>query len=310
MDKIVGWLGNMLKSLADKAKSVFFKPRTFSVGKESHRIYAEDKNVMLASAPARLSGALTRFKNMNPPPSATTQTLIIQTEAKGNQLQSNLNKNDPALEPTNEKLRDEIVALMMKIMYEIGGTKSATMPQAIINFNISGDAIEFKRQIGMQQSAIIGMKVGDWQKNRARFIAFGRESRSVDSDAKRISEFAKKIIADVNAIAGLSTGDKTKLLKFADSTGKISQSPGITLANEVAKNMIESRSARGEAVLHTADQVAGGSATAYGDKSGVLGNSAINSSIGSQWKDRISEVDSKAANVDETANVNVQLNAG
>ncbi len=309
LDKIVDWLGNMLKSLKDKAKSLFFKPKTFSVGSESHRIYADGNNVMLASSPARLDGALTRFRNANPPPSAKAAPLIGQADAKGNQLQSNINKNDAALEPANEKLRDEIVALLVQIMYETGGTKNATMPLATVAFQIYGNATEFKRQIGMQQSALNAMKVGDWQKNRARFVAFGRESRSVDSDKKRIEEFAGKIIANVNAVTGISPAEKTRLLKYADNNGRVINPIGITYANEIAKNLIESRSARGEAVLHTADQVAGGKATMYGDDTGVLGNSAINSSIGSQWKNKIVEVDSKAVNVDPTASVNVKLNA-
>ncbi len=308
LDKIVAWLGNMLQSLKDKAKSLFFKPKTFSVSSESHRIYAEGSSVMLASAPARLDGALTRFRGANPPPSAKVVGLIGQADSKGNLLQSNINKNDPALEPANEKLRDDIVVLLVQIMYETGGTKKATMPQAVITFNISGNPVEFKRQIAMQQSTLTAMKVGDWQKNRARFTAFGRESRSVDSDKRRIDEFAKTIIANVNAISGLTASDKTSLLKYADANGKVTQATGKTLALSIAERLIVSRATRGEAVLHTVDQVAGGSATVYGDQSGVLGNSAINSSIGSQWKDRIAEVDSKAADVQPTANVNVKLN--
>jgi len=81
------------------------------------------------------------------------------------------------------------------------------------------------------------------------------------------------------------------------------------LAESIAERLIVSRSSRGQAVLHTLDQVAGGSATVYGDKTGVLGNSEVNSSIGSQWKNNISEVDSKAVDVEPTSNVNVKLNA-
>ncbi|GEM_PF-1655498 len=308
LDKIVVWLGGMLKKMGDKAKSLFFKPRSFAVGNESHRIYVEGKSVMLASSPARLDGALARFRNSTPPPTGRIPGLISQADAKGTRLQNNINKNDPALEPANEKLRDEIVALLVEIMYETGGTKKKTMPLASVVFTPTGDIGEFKRQIRMQHHELRAMKVGDWQKNRAKFIGFGRERRSVDSDSKRIDEFAQRIISNVNAIQGLPAVYKADLLKFADSTGAITKASGISLAKDIAKDLINSRSARGEAVLHTVDQVAGGSATRYGDAAGVLGSSSINSSIGSQWKDKISVVDTQAQDVEPTADVNVDLN--
>ncbi|NTU58400.1 MAG: DUF4157 domain-containing protein [Chlorobiaceae bacterium] len=309
LDKIVAWLGNMLKSLKEKAKSLFFKPKTFAVKNRTHRIYAEGNNVMLASVPARLDGALTRFRSTTPPPSANIKALINQAEQKGTLLQSNIDKNDPNLEPTNEKLRDEIVALLGQIMYETDGeSKASTMTRAEISFTVYGNASEFKRQIGMQQSALNAMKVGDWQKNRAKFVAFGRESRTIDSDKSRIEAFAKLIVANVNIVQGLSASDKTTLLKYADPQGKIVQETGHKLALSIAERLIVSRSARGEAVLHTVDQVAGGSATVYGDQTGVLGDSKINSSIGSQWKEKIPEVDAKAANVEASADINVKLN--
>ena len=308
LDKIVAWLGNLLKSLKEKATSLFFKPRTFSVGSESHRIYTESNGVMLASSPARLAKVLARFRNATPPPSAKVARLIGQADDKGNQLQSNIDKNNPSLVSANEKLIDSIVTLVIQIMYETSKTKKPTMPLATVTFISSGNATEFSRQIIMQESAIKKMKVGDWQKNRARFVAFGRESRTVDSDTKRVEEFTKIIIANVNVIAGLSASKKAGLLKFADKKGKITNSEGKSLAATVAKNLIASRAARGQAVLHTVDQVAGGSATTYGDQSGILGDSAINSLIGNQWKDRISIVDANAVDVDPAVNVNVKLN--
>lgn len=309
LDKIVAWLGNMLKSLKEKAKSLFFKPRTFSAGGESHRIYAEGSNVMLASSPVRLSGALARFRTVTPSPSPGVIAFIGQAEAKDNQLQSNISKDDPALESINEKLRDEIVTLLVQIMYETGGAKRAAMPLAVVVFTVSGNATEFRRQISMQQAALSAMNIGEWQKNRARFVGFGRASRGEDSDKKRIEAFTSAIISNVKSIPQLSASDKASLLKFADSGGRIVNSTGKSLAALHAKRLIESRSVRGEAVLHTIDQVAGGRATTYGDETGVLGETSVNSAIGSQWKDRIVDVDAKAVNVDPSVKVNVKLNA-
>ena len=122
-------------------------------------------------------------------------------------------------------------------------------------------------------------------------------------------EFAKKIIANVNAITGLSSSDKTTLLKYANSKGRITQQVGKDLALSIAERLIGRRAKGGKAVLHTVDQVAGGSATVYGDDTGVLGSSAVNSSIGSQWKNKIADVDAKATGVKSTANVNIKLTA-
>jgi hypothetical protein len=157
------------------------------------------------------------------------------------------------------------------------------------------------------------MKVSDWQKNRARFVGFGRESRSVDSDVKRVDEFTKQIIANVETV-NIPASDKATLRKLFDKTGKTEDkikednSKGIKHANDVAKQLIDIRGGAGKAVLHTVDQVAGGKATEYGDKEGALGNSKINSSIGSQWKNKITIVDANAVDVTPDAPVKVDLN--
>jgi hypothetical protein len=307
LDKIVAWLGKVLQSAKEKIISFFFKPKTFAVKGASHRLYAEGGGVMLASVPARLGAALGRFRAGPPPAKKPVTDWIDAAESKGTTLQKNIDKKDPSLEKANEQLSSEIVGLLTKILYETGGAKVATMPLATVTFNVSGDPVEFKRQIAMQQSSLTGMKVADWQKNRARFVAFGRESRSVDSDKTRVAALAKLIIANPKGVTDITAAQRATLLTFADASGKITSAAGQAYAHTVAEDRIGSRSARGQAVLHTVDQVAGGSATTYGDQSGVLGSSSVNSAIGSQWKDRIASVDAKAVDVEPTANVNVKL---
>lgn len=304
LDKIVAWLGNMLKKAASAIKSAvasFFSPKSFKVGEEDHKLFPDSAGVpMVASSnPKRLENALTELGG---DVSLATQLSNINQKIKAT--------TDPAqqaaLQKDADKLASQIVNLLVQLKFGVG-TKD-TMPLATVTFNPTGDVTEFKRQIRMQEAELIGMEVGNWQKNRARFVGFGRESRSVDSDKNRIQELANKIKANVNAVTDITSGDKTELLKQADANGKILTSDGEKLAHSIATRVIDTRSSRGQAVLHTVDQVAGGSATVYGDKSGVLGNTTVNSAIGSQWSTKIGEVDSKAAGVKPTAKVNVKLN--
>ncbi|GAB3573336.1 eCIS core domain-containing protein [Hymenobacter daeguensis] len=305
LDKIVAWLGAMLKKAGNAISSAvksFFAPKSFKVEGDDHSLYPDGAGepMVASSNPQRLANALTELGG----------DVGLATEL------SRINKRlAAATDPTRQaeiqkeadKQTSKIVTVLVQLKYG-RGTKD-TMPLATVAFSISGNAVEFRRQIAMQEAELKSMKVGDWQRNRAKFVGFGRESRSIDTDAKRAQEFASKIIADVNAITGLSTGDRNSLLKYANSKGRITQQTGKDLALSIAERLIGRRSSSGKAVLHTVDQVAGGSATVYGDETGVLGSSAVNSSIGSQWKDKIADVDTKAKGVKATATVNVKLSA-
>ena len=301
LDKIVGWLGGILKKIKTAVTS-FFSPKSFKVDDEDHKVYpdGEGEPMVASGTPKRLTDALKELGGD-----------MSQAKELGKLNKRLKDTTDPAkkadLQKEADKLVNKIVDELVRLKYG-KGTKDK-MPLATVAFSISGNAVEFRRQVSMQETELNSMKVGDWQRNRAKFVGFGRERRSVDTDDKRAEEFAKKIIANVNAITGLSSSDKTTLLKYANSKGRITQQVGKDLALSIAERLIGRRAKGGKAVLHTVDQVAGGSATVYGDDTGVLGSSAVNSSIGSQWKNKIADVDAKATGVKSTANVNIKLTA-
>jgi Domain of unknown function (DUF4157)/Novel toxin 15 len=310
LDKIVAWLGKMLEKMKTAVKNLFFKPKTFQAGGESHRLYAQDGEVMMASSPARLNKALGNFRNKDPKPSADTLKLIGQADTKGSKLQKNLDKKDDSLIPENETLSTDIVALVVKIMYDTGGPKKKEMPKATVTFEAKGDKTEFSRQIGMQQATLNNMKVGAWTQNRARFVAFGRDDKN-DTDTARRTALTQSLIN--NPVEAIQSLKNHGLLQPYDvnEINRILSDASITDKNKalrpIAVSIMSSYGSKKLAVLHTVDQVAGGSATTYGDKEGIFGSTSVNSEIGRQWKDKIKEVDVKAKDVEPEANVNVKL---
>ena len=305
LDKIVAWLGGVLKkagSAISSAVKSFFAPKSFKVEGDDHSLYPDGAGEpMVASKnPKRLANALTELGG--------DVGLATELSKVNQQLQA---ATDPAKKAVLKKEADKqtakIVAVLIQLKY--GKGTNAEMPLATVEFNVTGNAVEFRRQIAMQQVALRGMKVGQWQQNRARFVGFGRESRSVDSDDKRTAEFTSKIIANINTVTDLAADDRQSLLPYSNKDGVVTQQVGKNLARSIAVRLIARRSDNKQAVLHTVDQVAGGSATVYGDATGVLGDATVNKAIGSQWKNNIAAVDTKAEGVNSDADVKVKLNA-
>ncbi|TNE57316.1 MAG: DUF4157 domain-containing protein [Bacteroidetes bacterium] len=305
LDKIVGWIMKVLKGAKDKVVSLFMRPRPFKAGKGSHRLFADGDEVMLASSPARrLGNALTTFRTNDPPPSAATLKLIQSAHDKGSQLKKNIVKKDPKLLSKNEELRDDIVSLLIRIMYETGGTKKKKMAPVTITFEAKGNKGEFNRQLKLQETEINKMQVGDWQKNRARFVAFGRNKKE-DTASERKAALTQKLVN--NPKKAISALESQGLLKASSKARleAIFSDPNIPAgqkdkaAASIIKQIMDSYSGKNLAVLHTLDQVAGGAATIYGDDASIFGGRYENSTIGSQWYPaRIAIIDKATLNVD------------
>ena len=119
--------------------------------------------------------------------------------------------------------------------------------------NKSGlDEKEYKQQLADQQDGLNNMTVEEYQNNRASYKANGRAS-----DSSKFQQSARQ-----EAIADRTAQNLQNGMSYEDA------------CNEAASW------AKGKAALHGPDQIAGGSPSNITG----LGDSKINSSIGSQWK--------------------------
>ncbi|WP_418968682.1 polymorphic toxin type 15 domain-containing protein [Alloscardovia omnicolens] len=143
-------------------------------------------------------------------------------------------------------------------------------PEIEIKFNKNDkhDASEFSRQLRNQQEGMNKLTVVDYIKNRADYLANGRSSAG---------NAAQKAARD-NA--------------FTDKYNELRQAG---LSRDEAKSQASSW-LDSQAALHNPDQIAGGFAQ---NVTGV-GDARVNSSIGSQWKSRIGEVDEVVDNIART----------
>lgn len=139
--------------------------------------------------------------------------------------------------------------------------------EVIFKRNAKHDSEEFTRQLKQQEEGMNSLTVEEYMKNRARYIAKGRSKEgNALQKAVRQNAYAEKVI---------------ELREKGCSPVK---------AEEEAKKWMNTKAA-----LHGPDQVAGGNP----EKIDGIGDAAINSSLGSQWKYRINEVDEKIAKAAE-----------
>lgn len=152
--------------------------------------------------------------------------------------------------------------------------------EVIFKRNTKHDSEEFTRQLKQQEEGMNSLTVEEYMKNRARYISEGR-SKEGDALQKAVRQnaYAEKVI---------------ELREKGYSAIK---------AEEEAKKWMNTKAA-----LHGPDQVAGGNP----EKIDGIGDAAINSSLGSQWKYRINEVDEKigkaAEKMTESERKNTYLN--
>jgi hypothetical protein len=129
---------------------------------------------------------------------------------------------------------------------------------------------EFDRQLRDQQDGLNSMTVGEYLDRRAEYE---RLSRDGVSDGKAQEAARKKLSGEIE------TNIKAKL-----------QREGIGPKEAEAEAARRTKGVMGNlAALHNPDLVAGGE-----DKIKRVANAPVNSSIGSQWKDRVADVDASA----------------
>ena len=136
------------------------------------------------------------------------------------------------------------------------------------NYNSKYDETEFARQLEDQQKGMNDLTVQEYLDNRQKYIEQGR---AIESDAVQQAAREKAFVDKVDELqdAGLSLKE----------------------AEEQAQKWLGT-----QAALHNPDQVAGG----YASNVGGVGDRGVNSSIGSQWRYRIDDVDAQIQKVAES----------
>jgi hypothetical protein len=133
------------------------------------------------------------------------------------------------------------------------------------------DLVEYQDQLSGQQAGLNKLKVNHWAANRAAYIArakaggSGRDPKGATAQRKFREQERTRLIAEK-----IAAGVKPKQAE-----------------KEVAAFM------KTQAALHDPDQIAGGDPT----KIKKLGSKYINSSIGSQWKTNVTELDDAVAKI-------------
>ena len=142
------------------------------------------------------------------------------------------------------------------------------------NRNQNHDSAEYNRQYNEQMDTLQNMTAADWVRNRIQYLENGRTS-----DSLRAQQNARDTALNAKI---------TELRRNGESRESAQQIAQEWLGNQAA--------------LHRLDGIAGGDVT---DISGV-GDSRINSSLGSQWRSRVSDIDSSIiAFVDANPGVNL-----
>ena len=146
----------------------------------------------------------------------------------------------------------EVAAVVVKRLNKI-------KPKNPFKRNPKHSADEFLRQLKGQQDGMNKLSVDDFIKNRDEYLKNGRSS-SGSVAQKRFREQAR---AD-------------KVAEYRANGHSRSE------ANSMADDFMDKNAA-----LHDPDQIAGG----FGENVTGMGDKGINSSLGSQWKNRIDDVD-------------------
>ncbi|MEJ1089540.1 polymorphic toxin type 15 domain-containing protein, partial [Microbacterium sp. Mu-80] len=131
--------------------------------------------------------------------------------------------------------------------------------------NSKHDSAEYKRQYDEQMDTLQKMPLSDWIKNRIEYLENGRTS-----DSLRAQQNARDDALD------------NKIVELLEENGG-----DFDKATKDATDWMDS-----QAALHRLDGIAGGNVT---DISRV-GDTRINSSLGSQWRSRVGDIDQAVIN--------------
>ncbi|WP_299315307.1 polymorphic toxin type 15 domain-containing protein [uncultured Aquimarina sp.] len=126
--------------------------------------------------------------------------------------------------------------------------------------NPEHDKAEFDKQLKGQEEGINELTVDDFIKNRDEYLKNKRSKEGSKAQKEYREQFREDMVEDLMENQGRSYNEAEKL------------------ADDFMSN---------KAALHDPDQVAGG----FADNITGLGDSGVNSSLGSQWRTRIGDVD-------------------
>ena len=163
------------------------------------------------------------------------------------------------------KNADEVVKGGTDVLNEI---KRIDEIEVEFNYNSKYDETEFARQLADQQKGMNELTVQEYLDNRQKYIEQGR---AIESNAAQQVAREKAFVDKVDELqdAGLSLKE----------------------AEEQAQKWLDT-----QATLHNPDQVAGG----FASNVGGVGDKGVNSSIGSQWRYRIDDVDAQIQKMAES----------
>ncbi|MEU2203509.1 polymorphic toxin type 15 domain-containing protein [Microbacterium oleivorans] len=125
--------------------------------------------------------------------------------------------------------------------------------------NKKHDPVEYDRQYNEQMDALQQMPLSDWLRNRTEYVQNGRTP-----DSLRAQEYARELSFEEKVTELVEAGQDYDDA-YASATDWM----------------------RTQAATHRLDGIAGGDVT---DISGV-GDSRVNSSLGSQWRTRVGDID-------------------
>ncbi|KEO81841.1 hypothetical protein EL26_18550 [Tumebacillus flagellatus] len=134
--------------------------------------------------------------------------------------------------------------------------------------NTKHDSEEFQRQLRDQEEGMNRLTVDEYLKNRERYL---KEGRALEGNSAQQAARENAYLEKVSELRrqGLSKAE----------------------AEKQASEWMDT-----QAALHNPDQIAGGDPLHIGG----MGDKAINSSIGSQWKYRIDTIDEQVRKMAET----------
>ena len=146
--------------------------------------------------------------------------------------------------------------------------------------NAKGDPKEYDRQLSDQEKGLNDLTVKEYLEGRAKYQQIGRHGTGAAQQAAR-AKYSKEL-----------TGKFEKELSKSGASGDIGKQ-----AAQMAKDKMDTLAA-----LHNPDMIAGGK-----DAVTKMGDKGVNSSIGSQWKDRVAEMDKAAKDVPASERGNTKM---
>lgn len=265
---------SILNTSVNKIKGLFIGPKVdFKIGSENHHLWVEKRGskavVMMASEEDEL---MDKIEKISVDSEKVKTVNLLRGAIRDTELEAIKNSNSEGKKQAIEQKLNICKRLVTEIGSDIQGISKAgddipRISQIVVKFkrNPKHDATEFERQLKGQEKGLNSLFVYEFLQNRDRYIKEGRASEG---------NAAQKVAREKAYL------DKVDELRENDLSRKE--------AEKQASEWI-----KGQAALHNPDQIAGGNPL---DITGI-GDTRINSSIGSQWKNKIGEFDKKVRDV-------------